>query len=200
MPGGGLAPTPLGDGDCQASNFSDGDLYAQVAISGGVSCPTAAEVASGSDRARGAGYSAQGFKCQATKEAATGSPWSLYWAITYYAYTCKSGSQQVAFNWGTLTPGNPGEGDCTYGSFPDRSTFAQLVIAGGATCATAEEVAKRVDKAKGAPYSSNGFSCSAMELASGSRWSSAWGGDYYAYVCHSGSQGVAFNWGTDYTY
>jgi hypothetical protein len=30
-----------------------------------------------------------------------GSPWSSAWGGTYYAYLCKDGSAQVAFNWGT---------------------------------------------------------------------------------------------------
>jgi len=33
-----------------------------------------------------------------------------------------------------------------------------------------------------------------------SAWASAWGGTYYAYNCVKGSEQVAFNWGSDYTY
>jgi len=54
--------------------------------------------------------------------------------------------------------------------------------------------------ARGAPYASDGCSCTATAEGPGSAWSSAWGGTYYAYSCADGSEQVAFNWGTDYTY
>ena len=53
----------------------------------------------GADIARGAAYSADGFSCKGAREGA-GSEWAKAWTGTYYAYDCKTGAEQVAFNWG----------------------------------------------------------------------------------------------------
>lgn len=97
--GGTLQPAPVGSGQCQAQSFSDGSVYAQIAVSG-TDCNTAAAVAQGSDTAKGAPYSSDGFSCTATQEG-PGSAWSSAWGGTYYAYSCANGSEQVAFTWGT---------------------------------------------------------------------------------------------------
>jgi hypothetical protein len=95
----GLQPAPVGSGQCRAHRFADGSVYAQIATSG-TGCSVADPVAAGADKARGAAYSGDGFSCKGTAEAA-GSKWSAAWGGTYYAYSCKDGSDQVAFTWGT---------------------------------------------------------------------------------------------------
>jgi hypothetical protein len=95
----GLSPAPVGSGSCQAHRFADGSVYAQIATSG-AGCAVADSVAAGADKARGAAYRAAGFACKGTAEGA-GSKWSSAWGGTYYAYSCKDGSGEVAFNWGT---------------------------------------------------------------------------------------------------
>jgi hypothetical protein len=96
---GSLQPAPVGSGECQAQQFSDGSVYAQIAVSN-TSCGVAASVAQDADSAQGAPYASDGFSCTATAEGA-GSAWSSAWGGTYYAYSCADGSEQVAFNWGT---------------------------------------------------------------------------------------------------
>jgi hypothetical protein len=96
---GALQPAPVGSGECQAEEFSDGSVYAQIAVSD-TSCDVAATVAQDADSAQGAPYSSDGFSCTATAEG-PGSAWSSAWGGTYYAYSCADGSEQVAFNWGT---------------------------------------------------------------------------------------------------
>ncbi len=95
---GALQPTEVGVGDCQAKHFADESVFAQNATSG-ASCETLESVAFGADAAKGASYSRSGFSCTATAEG-DGSKWVSAWSGTYYAYTCSSGSMQVAFNWG----------------------------------------------------------------------------------------------------
>jgi hypothetical protein len=96
---GPLQPAPVGSGECQAQQFSDGSVYAQIAVSN-TTCAVAATVAQGADAAQGAPYTSGGFSCTATAEGA-GSAWSSAWGGTYYAYSCADGSEQAAFNWGT---------------------------------------------------------------------------------------------------
>jgi hypothetical protein len=95
---GTLAPSPLGEGQCQAQEFADHSVQAQIAVSE-ANCTQADAVGIGANKAKGAAYSADGFACKATAEGA-GSKWASAWAGTYYAYNCKSGPEQVAFNWG----------------------------------------------------------------------------------------------------
>jgi hypothetical protein len=93
-----LQPAPVGSGECQAKRFPDESAYAQVAVSG-VSCEVLESVAYGADAAKGAAYNAAGFTCTPTAEGA-GSTWVSAWHGTYYAYSCVSGSELAAFNWG----------------------------------------------------------------------------------------------------
>lgn len=97
--GGSLKPTGVSEGQCQAKKFPDDSAYAQIAISA-TNCGVAESVAFGADAAKGGSYSRAGFACSGTAEGA-GSTWVAAWTGTYYAYSCTSGSQQVAFNWGT---------------------------------------------------------------------------------------------------
>jgi hypothetical protein len=99
-----------------------------------------------------------------------------------------------------LQPSTVGDGQCPATSPGGGSTVAEFALAGGATCRTAEVVAKQAAVAQGNPYVADGFSCSATAEGPVSRWSLAWGGTYYAYSCTDGSLEVAFAWGTDYTY
>jgi hypothetical protein len=93
-----LLPAPLGDGQCQYQEFTDGSYQAQVAVFE-ANCTQADTLGIGAFQARGAAYSTDGFACKATPEGA-GSEWVKAWNGTYYAYDCKSGAEQVAFNWG----------------------------------------------------------------------------------------------------
>lgn len=213
-----LEPAPVGQAQCHASGFNDKSVYAQIAIAK-TNCEVAAMVASGSDKAKGASYKAQGFTCAAVAHGA-GSTWASAWGGTYYAYSCADGDQQVAFNWGTdytygqssttsvppvtsasgkLEPAALGQGQCEYEQFNSKSVVAQIAVA-NTTCAVEALLARGASKAKGAAYSTGGFSCSATSQGAGSTWASAWGGTYYSYSCVDGNEQVAFNWGTDYTY
>ena len=96
---GTVEPAPVGSGQCQAGRFSDGAVYAQIAVSG-TTCAVAGAVAAGAPAAHGAAHSRDGFSCKGTAER-PGSKWSGAWGGTYYAGSCASGSKQVAFNWGT---------------------------------------------------------------------------------------------------
>lgn len=216
-----LQPASLGNGECQANSAGSG-VYAQVAVSEDVSCDQAGNVAEAAGNAKGSSYIEDGFTCTATAEGTT-SPWAAAWSGTYYAYSCKKGSEQVAFNWGTdyvydgqgqstttttgstsgsasgaLQPTTVGNGDCGAAS-AGGGVYAQVAVS-NTTCETASAVAEGAGTAKGAAYSSEGFTCTATAEGSGSPWASAWGSTYYAYSCVDGSQQVAFNWGTDYTY
>jgi hypothetical protein len=93
-----LLPSPLGEGQCEYQEFSDQSYQAQIAVYE-ADCTQADAVGIGADKARGAAYSADGFACKATAESA-GSEWAKAWTGTYYAYDCKDGAEQVAFNWG----------------------------------------------------------------------------------------------------
>jgi hypothetical protein len=96
---GTLQPATVGDAQCGAGDTSDEGTYAQVAVSG-ATCPQATMVAYAAGSARGGAYSVDGFSCTANPEGA-GSTWASAWGGTYYAYSCKNGAAQVAFNWGT---------------------------------------------------------------------------------------------------
>jgi hypothetical protein len=65
-----------------------------------VACELLESVAYGADAAKGAAYSRAGLQCTATAEGA-GSAWATAWSGTYYSYSCISGRQLAAFNWGT---------------------------------------------------------------------------------------------------
>jgi hypothetical protein len=95
---GHLSPAPLGSGQCQAGVLKGGSVYAQIAVQG-ATCNQAAKAAAGAVKAKGKTYEAAGFKCTSTREG-TGSAWAAAWTGTYYAYSCKDGSQLAAFNWG----------------------------------------------------------------------------------------------------
>jgi hypothetical protein len=96
---GALQPAALGEGQCDAGQADGGSTYAQIAISG-TTCDVAAMVGPPSGSAAGGSYSINGFSCTATQEG-SGSPWASAWGGTYYAYSCKDGAEQVAFNWGS---------------------------------------------------------------------------------------------------
>jgi hypothetical protein len=212
-----LKPSPVGSGQCSYYPWSGGAAAAQIAESG-TNCTVAEKVLMGSEPARGAAYQANGFTCASTKEGA-GSAWASAWGGTYYAYDCAKGSEQVAFNWGSdytyagagsttttvprmsdghLLPSPVGSGQCQ-GSDKNGVVYAQVAIA-GVSCTVAESVMSESDMAKGASYKSHGFTCTAKTEGPHSDWSGAWGGTYHAYDCMKGSEQVAFNWGTDYTY
>ncbi|MGC1419188.1 MAG: hypothetical protein WA786_03580 [Acidimicrobiales bacterium] len=95
---GTLEPAPVGFGQCQASQFPDGSVDGQVAVSG-TTCTVATNVEAGSNAAQGSSYEADGFTCVGTVEGA-GSQWAAAWSGPYYAYSCKDGGEQVAFTWG----------------------------------------------------------------------------------------------------
>ncbi len=99
-----------------------------------------------------------------------------------------------------LQPSTAGQGQCPATLPGEGSTAAEFALAGGATCSTADMVARQAASAQGRPYVADGFSCSATAEGPVSRWSLAWGGTYYAYSCADGGVQVAFTWGTDYTY
>jgi hypothetical protein len=94
-----LQPSPVGYGQCDAAVFPDGSVHAQVAIYD-TTCSVATLVVAGSGPAKGAAYHADGYACAVSRET-KGSKWSLAWGGAYYAYSCKTASHQVAFNWGT---------------------------------------------------------------------------------------------------
>lgn len=210
-----LEPSPVGHGECQAVRYRDDSVNGQIAISK-TNCTVARRIEAGSDRARGATYSSGGFQCVAVKEG-PGSTWSSAWGGTYFAYSCRNGKEQVAFTWGTdytfgesptttvvvstgpLRPSALGAGQCYYSSFPDHSVDAQIAVS-GTSCSVESSVEKASDVARGTSYTADGFTCVATREGSGSEWAAAWGGTYYAYSCRHGSEQVAFNWGTDYTY
>ena len=97
-PGHRLLPSPLGDGQCEYQEFSDGSYQAQIAVYE-ANCTAADETGLGAPPADGRAYNADGFRCTATAEGA-GSEWASAWSGTYYAYDCVAGAAQVAFNWG----------------------------------------------------------------------------------------------------
>jgi virginiamycin B lyase len=97
-PGHRLLPSPLGDGQCEYQEFSDGSYQAQIAVYE-ANCTAADATGLGAARAAGGAYDADGFHCAATAEGA-GSEWGSDWSGTFYAYDCIDGAAQVAFNWG----------------------------------------------------------------------------------------------------
>jgi hypothetical protein len=213
-----LQPSPLGEAQCGASVFSDRSVYAQVALEN-TNCGVVASVASGADKGAGAPYTSHGFACIARLEG-SGSVWAAYWGGAFYAYSCGNGSAQVAFNWGRdytygqstttstppstsssgkLLPSALGEAQCHAAPFSDGSTYAQVALA-NTTCEIAVSVVAGAATSKGAPYTSQGFACTATPEGSGSTWATAWDGTYYAYSCVNGNEQVAFNWGAHYSY
>jgi hypothetical protein len=99
-----------------------------------------------------------------------------------------------------LLPAPLGHGQCQAVEFSDRSVQAQIAVY-NTNCTVATGVlGPAADRAKGAPYTDDGFTCTATKEGAGSSWASAWGTDYYAYNCADGAAQAAFNWGTDYTY
>jgi hypothetical protein len=212
-----LKPSPVGEGQCSYYPWSTGAAAAQVAESG-TTCTVAVKVIMGSESARGAAYHADGFTCASTKEG-VGSTWASAWGGTYYAYDCVDGSAQVAFNWGAdytyagsgatttttprssgghLLPSPLGSGQCQAGDKND-SVYAQVAVS-GVSCTVAESVMIGSTTAKGSPYKSHSFTCTAKTEGAHTAWSGAWAGTYHAYDCVDGSEQVAFNWGTHYTY
>jgi hypothetical protein len=213
-----LKPSPVGSGQCSYYPWTTGAAAAQVADSG-TTCTVAEKVLMGSDAARGATYQADGFTCTSTKEGAK-SAWASAWREAYYAYSCVNAHEQIAFNWGAdytyadtatatattvprsssghLLPAPVGSGQCQAGD-KRGLVYAQIAIS-GVSCSVAESVMTGSDAAKGASYSSHGFTCTAKTEGPHTSWSSAWGGTYYAYDCVDGAQQIAFNWGSNYTY
>jgi len=97
-PGNTLLPSPLGAGQCLYQEFVDHSFQAQIAVYQ-ANCTQADALGIAAYKAKGAAYSADGFACTATPEGA-GSEWASAWTGTYYAYDCKAGAVQAAFNWG----------------------------------------------------------------------------------------------------
>jgi hypothetical protein len=95
-----LLPAPLGHGQCQAVEFADHSVQAQIAVYNANCNVTTGVLGPAADRAKGAPYQADGFNCTAVKEGA-GSTWASAWGSDYYAYNCADGAAQAAFNWGT---------------------------------------------------------------------------------------------------
>lgn len=96
FPVGPLLPTTVDAGQCQAARLADKSVYAQIAVVR-ATCAQVPTVAAGADRARGASYSAAGFACAAIAQ----EPSNSYWLSAYTTYSCRSGNDQIAFNWGT---------------------------------------------------------------------------------------------------
>ncbi len=96
FPVGPLLPTSVDSGQCQAAQFADKSVYAQIAIDR-ATCAQVPAVAAGADRARGTSYSAAGYACTAAAK----QPSNGYWISAYYSYNCRNGDDQIAFNWGT---------------------------------------------------------------------------------------------------
>jgi uncharacterized protein YjbI with pentapeptide repeats len=93
-----LLPSPLGEGQCEYQEFSDGSYQSQIAVYK-ANCNEADGTGLGAPGATGRAYNADGFRCTATPEGA-GSEWASAWTGSYYAYDCTAGADQVAFNWG----------------------------------------------------------------------------------------------------
>ncbi|MGO9658604.1 MAG: hypothetical protein ACLP7F_09655 [Acidimicrobiales bacterium] len=113
-PGHALRPSPLGDGQCTYQEFVDQSYQAQIAVYG-ANCTQADAVGIGAYKAKGRAYSADGFACQAAAEGA-GSERASAWTGTYYAYDCKDGTVQLAFNWGPRYGYSGSGGSATGGS------------------------------------------------------------------------------------
>ena len=92
-----LLPSPLGHDQCEYQ-FVNGSVQAQIAVSE-ANCAQADALGIKAYEAKGGPFAADGFNCKARAEGA-GSEWASAWSGTYYAYNCKAGLVQVAFNWG----------------------------------------------------------------------------------------------------
>jgi hypothetical protein len=95
-----LLPSPLGHGQCQAVEFTDRSVQAQIAVFNTNCNVTTAILGPAADRAKGGPYKVDGFTCTSTKQG-PGSTWATAWGSDYYAYDCADGPAQAAFNWGT---------------------------------------------------------------------------------------------------
>ncbi len=116
-----------------------------------------------------------------------------------YAHASTTWTNVAAGTGGSVQPAPVGSGQCQAKRFPDESAYAQIAIS-GVTCELAEAVGYGADAAKGASYSSRGYSCTGTAEAAGSMWAAAWTGTYYAYTCSGPGGQFAFNWGTSYAY
>ena len=125
-PGNTLLPSPLGEGQCEYQEFVDQSYQAQIAVHE-ANCTQADAVGTGAFQARGAAYHADGFACTAKAEGA-GSEWASTWTGTYYAYDCRAGAAQVAFNWG---PHYGGSGGGSGSGGTSAGSGGGAVIAGG---------------------------------------------------------------------
>jgi hypothetical protein len=96
FPVGPLLPTVVDSGECQAAQFKDGSVYAQIAILN-TTCTQVPSVTADADKAQGNQYSAAGFVCASVAQPAGGS----YWKSPFFSYHCQDGNKQIAFNWGT---------------------------------------------------------------------------------------------------
>jgi hypothetical protein len=96
FPVGPLLPTVVQGGECQAAQFKDGSVYAQIAIFN-TPCTQVPSITAEADEAKGKQYSASGFACSSVAQPAGGT----YWKSPFFSYHCQDGNKQVAFNWGT---------------------------------------------------------------------------------------------------
>ncbi|HTC68832.1 MAG TPA: hypothetical protein VK662_04630 [Acidothermaceae bacterium] len=96
FPVGPLLPTVVDSGECQAAQFKDGSVYAQIAIYD-ATCTQVPSVTADADKAQGKEYSAAGFVCSSVAQPAGGT----YWKSPFFSYHCQDGNEQIAFNWGT---------------------------------------------------------------------------------------------------
>ena len=96
FPVGPLLPTVVDSGQCQAAQFKDGSVYAQIAIFN-TTCTQVPSVTADADKAQGKQYSAAGFVCNSVAQPAGGS----YWKSPFFSYHCQDGNKQIAFNWGS---------------------------------------------------------------------------------------------------
>jgi hypothetical protein len=95
FPVGPLLPTVVDSGQCQAAQFKDGSVYAQIAIFN-TTCTQVPSITADADQAKGKQYSAAGFVCASVAQPAGGS----YWKSPFFSYHCQDGNKQLAFNWG----------------------------------------------------------------------------------------------------
>jgi len=101
---------------------------------------------------------------------------------------------------GPLQPTPLGHGMCQAQRFADGSVEAQIAV-DNVTCTTATTVlGPAAERADGAQYTANSFTCKSTVEGAGSPWAAAWRGTYYAYACANGHAQAAFNWGMRYIY
>ena len=119
--------------------------------------------------------------------------------VVFFVLALAPSASGVQSHGSQLKPSPVGEGQCSYYPWSTGAAAAQ-VAESGTTCTVAEKVIMGSESARGAAYHADGFTCASTKEGTGSTWASAWGGTYYAYDCVDGSEQVAFNWGTHYTY